>query len=224
MMKPISRNLSHRVSIKACWSIVILAALLVMILGCSAKQKVLIPPKVDLKAYKSIGIIEFSTNAEDGLDQYVTQEYMQTVQSAQPGIRILELGNEKHLLGSMKHHQLDLDAIKSIGKKYNVDAIMFGHLKVSKLKPKIRLSSVLKSIKAKAEVEARLSTRVYETESGATIWTKSSMAKDSVANLSLGKKSPMSFGASNPKDKYGKLVVLLVDKNTTDFRSHSEYK
>ncbi len=218
------RNRSHRFSIKAQGRIFILAALLVMMLGCSQKQQILVPPRVDLKEYRTIGIIQFSSNAEADLNQYLTQKYMQTVQSAQPGVRFLELGHKTHLLHSVKHDQLDYDAIKSIAKKHNVDAIMSGHLRVSKMKPKIRLSTMLESMKAKVEVEALLSTRLWETESGATVWTNSSFAKDSVANVYMGKERPVRFGISDPKDKYGKLVHILVNKNTNDFRSHYEYR
>jgi hypothetical protein len=35
-----------------------------MLYGCSHAEKVLLPPKIELKAYRNIGVIEFSTNAE----------------------------------------------------------------------------------------------------------------------------------------------------------------
>ena len=224
MSTRILKNLSQRLALKIQSRIFIFAAILVMLLGCSQKQQVLIPPKVDLAQFRTIGIIEFSSNAEKDLNRYVTQRYMQTVQSAQPGVRFLELGSRKHLLRSAQHDQLDYNTIKSIARKHNVDAIMSGHLKVSKMKPKIRLSSVLESMKAKVEVEALLSTRIWETESGATVWTNSSFAKDSVANFSAGKKGAVSFGIRDPEDKYGKIVPVLVNRNTYDFRSHYEYR
>ncbi len=224
MSTRILKNLSQRLALKIQGRGFIFAAILVMLLGCSQRQQVLIPPKVDLAQFRTIGIIEFSSNAEKDLNRYVTQRYMQTVQSAQPGVRFLELGSRKHLLRSGQHDQLDYNTIKSIARKHNVDAIMSGHLKVSKMKPKIRLSSVLESMKAKVEVEALLSTRLWETESGATVWTNSSIAKDSVANFSAGKKGSVSFGMRDPEDKYGKIVPVLVNRNTHDFRSHYEYR
>ncbi len=221
MSKSIRRNLSCHCSIGA---IFILALLLSIALGCSQKQQILIPPKVDLTGYKTIGIIEFSSNAEKDLNRYLTQRYMQTVQAAQPGVAFIELGKKKRVLKSVRRYELDYNAIKSIAKKHKVDAIMFGHLRVSKMKPKIQWSSALESMKARVEVEALLSTRLWETESGATVWTNSSQAKDSVANIRMGKHSPMRFGISDPEDKYGKLVHALVHNNTYDFRSHYEYR
>ncbi len=58
----------------------LLAITLVILSGCSHTEKVLVPPKVELKAYHSIGVIEFSTNAEDTLKPSVTQNLIQTVQ------------------------------------------------------------------------------------------------------------------------------------------------
>jgi hypothetical protein len=45
-----------------------------------------------------------------------------------------------------------------------------------------------------------------------------------VARISLMEGGPISFGVSDPKEKYGKLVPELVYVNTTDFRSRYEYR
>jgi hypothetical protein len=224
MPKLILRTLSHLFSFRAHTAIFVLAPLLAIGLGCSQKQQILIPPKVDLTGYRTIGIIEFSSNAEKDLNQYLTQRYMQTVQAAQPGVSFIELGKKMRLLKSVRRQELDYHAIKSIAKKHKVDAIMFGHLRMSKMKPKIKWSSALDSMKARVEVEALLSTRLWETENGATVWTNSSQAKDSVANIKMGKHNLVKFGISDPEDKYGKLVHVLVNNNTYDFRSHYEYR
>jgi hypothetical protein len=75
---------------------------LAILLGCSHTEKVRLPPKVTLKPYNHIGVIEFSTNAEDNLKPYVTQNFIHNLQSAQPGTRIIELGSEAQLLRTMK--------------------------------------------------------------------------------------------------------------------------
>ena len=83
--------------------------------ACAHTEKVLIPPRVDLKTYKAIGVINFSATAKSDLEEYVTQKYIQTVQSAQPGVRFLELGSKDHVLARISRTEIDLDAIKSIG-------------------------------------------------------------------------------------------------------------
>ncbi len=202
----------------------LLAALMVLLLACAHKEKVLIPPKVDLKTYPSIGVVEFSTNAEDTLKPYVTQSFIENIQSAQPGTRILELGDADHLLRSLGHSQLNPETIQSIGKKYKVAAVIVGHLQISQIKPKIKVTTSVKSLNARAYIEAALKTRILETNSGATCWTRASSGTTQVAGINLMEGGPFSVGVSDPKEKYGKLVPKLVYANTMDFRSRYEYR
>ena len=137
-MKKLNLNSSPQIShITFLELIMIIAITLAILSGCSHTEKVLIPPKVELKTYHNIGVIEFSTNAEDTLKPYVTQNFIQNVQSAQPGTRILELGDAEHLLRSLGHSRLNPETIQSIGRKYNVDAVILGHLQVSARKPRL---------------------------------------------------------------------------------------
>jgi hypothetical protein len=200
------------------------SAFLVMLLACAHKEKVLVPPRVDLKTYPSIGVIEFSTNAEDTLKPYVTQSFIENIQSAQPGTRILELGDMDHLLRSLGHSQLNPETIQSIGKKYSVDAVILGHLQISQIKPKIRVNTAVKSLNARAYIEAALKTRILETNRGATCWTRASTGTTQVARINLMEDGPFGVGISDPKEKYGKLVPKLVYVNTMDFRPRYEYR
>ena len=190
--------------------------------GCSHTEQVLIPPHMDLAPYRIIGVIEFSSNREPELKQYVTQNYLQRVQNAQPHVRFLELGSQDLVLSKVKSKQLDYEAIKSIGRLYNIDAILYGNLNLSEVKPKIRLSSAWQSIRAGADVEASLVTKLWETDKGVMRWTNSSQGKDSVARLSANTSGNISFGAKDPEETYGKLIPKLVYTNTADFRSHYE--
>ena len=125
----------------------LVSALQIMLIACSHQQKVkvLLPPVVDLKTYPSIGVFEFSTNEEERLKPYVTQSFIENILSAQPGTRILELGNVGQVLRSLGYSEINSETIQSIGKKYSVDAIIFGQLQISQIKPKISLSTALKS-------------------------------------------------------------------------------
>ena len=203
---------------------VALTVTLALLLGCSHTEKVRIPPRVQLSAYNYIGVIEFSTNAEDNLKPYVTQNFIHHLQSAQPGTRIIELGSEKQLLQSMKRKKLDLQTVKLIGKKYNVDAVIYGHLEISEIKPSVKVFTVSESLKAKAYIEALLSAKLLETDYGATLWTNATTGKTQVAKINLSKGGLIGFGISDPQEKYGKLVPQLVYANTTDFRHRYEYR
>ena len=135
----------------------VLGTALVTFLGCGPKVRV--PPNINLKVYDDIGMIEFSSNAKGNLHAFVTQKFLQSIQSAQPGVRILELGNSERVLSAVRHDQVDADAIKAIGEEYGVDAVITGHMDISNVKPKVELSSVLKSMKVRADVEAALTVR-----------------------------------------------------------------
>ena len=202
----------------------VMVATMFMLFGCSHTEKVWVPPRVELKTYHTIGVIEFSTNAEDTLKPYVTQNFIQNIQSAQPGTRILELGNEDQLLRSLGHSKLNPETIQSIGRKYNVDALILGHFEVSEIKPQINVYAAAKTLNAKAYIEAALRTRILETDSGATFWTRSTSGKTHVAKIYLMEGGAFSFGVSDPREKYGKLVPQLVYANTADFRSMYEYR
>ena len=65
-------SLSHLIQLNPKNLAVVLTIILVLLLGCSHTEKVRVPPRVKLNAYKHIGVIEFSTNAEDNLKPYIT--------------------------------------------------------------------------------------------------------------------------------------------------------
>jgi hypothetical protein len=204
--------------------VAVLAIVISILSGCSHTEKVLIPPNMDLRPYGTVGIIEFSTNAENDLKQFATQEYIQTVQAAQPGVRILELGRKDRVLKKVGQGQLDPAAIRAIGSAFQVDVLVFGQLSVSEPKSNVRLSSTWESIQAGADIEVSLMTKLWETDSGVTLWTKSSSRSQSVARIKADTSGNLSFSASNPKDTYSKLVPNLVYANTMDFRSRYEYR
>ena len=223
-MKMPKRNRFFRTEFKLLGFTFVMVATMLMHFGCAHTEKVRVPPKVELKTYRTIGVIEFSTNAEDALKPYVTQNFIQNIQSAQPGTRILELGDKDQLLRSLGHSKLNPESIQSIGRKHNVDALILGHLEVSEIKPKINVYAAAKALNAKAYIEAALRTRIFETDSGATFWTRATSAKTHVAKIYLTDGGGFSFGVSDPREKYGKLVPHLVYANTSDFRSQYEYR
>jgi hypothetical protein len=213
-------SFQHSIKLKYGTIAVFLSINLSILVGCSHTEKVLVPPRVDLKAYRTIGVIDFSITADSDLREYVTQHYIQSVQSAQPGVRLLELGTKEHVLTTVSRKKLDLTAIKSIGSAYKVDALIFGHFSASEPKPNVRLSSTWESLHAGAIIEATLLSKLWETDSGVTLWSNTTVRKEPVASLKADSSGNIEFGASDPKETYGNLVPELVFENTTDFRAY----
>ena len=83
-----------------------LATVVLILAGCSS-PKVLAPPRVDLDGYGTIGIVVFSSNSTGGLNDYATRHFLQSVQAGQPGVRVLELGEESRVLSAVKHDSRD---------------------------------------------------------------------------------------------------------------------
>ena len=77
---------------------------------------------------------------------------------------------------------------------------------------------------AGAMVEASLISKLWETDSGVTLWTNSTAKKESVASLKADTDGNIEFGASDPKETYGNLVPVLIHANTTDFRPSYVYR
>ena len=215
----------HNFTELKCRAIVVLFSFSLSIFcGCSHTEKVLAPPRIDLKAYRTVGVIDFSITAESDLREFVTQHYIQTVQSAQPGVRLLELGTKAHVLKTVSQNELDLAAIKSIGRTYQVDALIFGHFNASQPKPNVHVSSTWQSMQAGATIEASLISKLWETDSGITLWSNSTSGKEKVASLTADTSGNIEFGASDPKATFGNLVPKLVYANTTDFRPYYVYR
>ena len=202
----------------------ILAIMVSIFFSCSHREKVTIPPRMDLRPYGTVGIIDFSSGAKTELQQYATQRYIQALQAAQPGVKVLELGANERVLKKVKSERLDPDAVRAIGSAYHVDVLLSGQLTVSEPKANVRLSSTWESMQAGADIDASLLTKLWETDSGATLWTRSSRRTESVASLKADTGGNITFGATDPEDAYGKLVPILVYDNTRDFRSSYEYR
>ena len=57
-----------------------------LVCGCSS-HRVLVPPRLDLRPYGSLGLITFSAeNAKGSLPQYATDRFSEEILSAQPGV------------------------------------------------------------------------------------------------------------------------------------------
>ena len=193
--------------------------ILVAVAACGSSPKVLVPPRLDLRGYDTIGILEFASNSTGSLDGYATQRFLETVYAAQPGVRVIELGPEALVLDQVGAANLDFEAARKIGAKYDVAAIFAGDLDVTDVRPSIDVTRLLQTLSAKAEVGAKLSVRLLDTERGATLWTRGSSAKAPVAHVRVVHHGKVDFGAKDPEEAYGKLVHALVRDVTTDFWS-----
>jgi hypothetical protein len=184
--------------------------------GCATKVQV--PPRVELSEWNTIGIVEFGGAADPELADLATAQFVQMLHAAQPGTRILELGPEKRLLSELGHDELDFEVVRAVGERFHVDAVFTGALEMSEVKPDVRIGRAFTSVRASANVNGRLATKLLETRSGAIVWSRNSRATANVARVGIppGGGIP-SFRVGDPNEAYAGLVPQLVDQLRYDF-------
>jgi hypothetical protein len=186
--------------------------IVLMMFGCGGsrrppRQRVLLPPTLDLVPHKNIGLFVFSVdNAKGNLHEFATQRFEEYVLAAQSGIEVREFTAAD-----------SVRVFKSAADTNGCPVAFFGHLKISNIKPQGGLTATL-SPSMKATVTVELSVWLVNTRTGGVMWRRSSSETESVGGFSLVGGTP-SFSAKDPNDAYGRLINQLVYNVTYDVRS-----
>jgi hypothetical protein len=195
----------------------ILAVLGLLCFACAKRSVVEVPPRVDLREFETIGIVEFESTAKGNLGAYSTQRFVEALTESQPGVRVLELGKASELEGAADGGRIDHGAARKIGEKYHVDALVIGQLLVKDVRPRVDITQMVKTMSVSADVDAALTARLLDTKQGATVWTRVTDASRTVAQVGVNGKA-WRFDAQEPDKAYGELVNTLVNDITYDFR------
>lgn len=189
--------------------------------ACAQTVLVAVPPRMDLRDYGTLGIVDFAA-AERALGARAARQLQEQVQAAQPGTRFVELGEREALLAAVGARQLDPAALKKIGEKYGVAALFVGELAYSQPTVDVKVTDVAKMQGGmRAEVRADISSRLLETASGAAVWSRSAWAKRQVGGVSVSAEQGISGGVreANPREA---MLPALVYQLTHDFRPTSQ--
>jgi len=193
----------------------------VLLAACSHTVMVPVPPRVDLKGYGTLGIIDFGSNGERSTAGQATRHFQEQVQAAQPGTRIVELGSRDAVLAAVGSRELDPAALRKIGEKYGVAAVFVGDLVYSEPRTDIKITDISKlEGGVRAEMRGDLSGRLVETSSGASVWTRSASARRELGALSVSAERGVSGGMSK-SDPREEMLPALVYQLTHDFRPTS---
>jgi len=197
------------------YRVLICCLILPAIVGCGGsrgaqrpvRQRVLLPPTLNLVPYHNIGLFTFSVeNAKGNLHQFATQRFEEYVLAAQSGIEVREFS-------SADSGRVFTTAADSSG----CPVAFFGHLKISNVKPHGGLTAGLSPV-LRATVTVDLSVWLVNTRTGGVMWRRSSASTEEVGGLSFIGTTP-SFSATDPNDAYGRLINELVYRVTYDVRS-----
>ena len=190
------------------YKVVVSFLVLAAALGCGSKQpprqRVLLPPTLNLLQYRNIGLFQFSVeNAKGSLHEFATRRFEEFALAAQTGIE-------------MRGYTVADSARVFNGDTTAVPVAFFGHLKISNVKPSGGLVSLVPNLEA--TVTCELSVWLVNTRTGGTLWRRSSTSTEKVGGLSFLGSTP-SFSARDPNEAYGELVNRLVRAVTYDLRS-----
>ena len=192
-----------------------------LVSGCSSTVLVSVPPRVDLKGYGTLGVVDFASNSSGAVGARATQQLQEQIQSAQPGTRFIELGSRETVLAAVGRNQLDADAAKRIGKKYGVDAVFLGEIAYSDPKTDVRVNDLAKlDAGLRTEVKGDISARLVETASGASVWSNSGWVRRQVGRVNVSEQGIS--GSMTKSDPREEMVPALVYQLTHDFRPPAE--
>jgi hypothetical protein len=197
----------------------LLLSALVMLWGCSHTVLVPVPPRVDLQSYGTLGLVDFASNSNPGINAQTTREFESHVHAAQPGTRIVELGSREALLASVGSRQLDPQTLRRIGEKYGVDAIFVGSLAYSEPKTDVKVSTDVSRLEGGVRIEVRgdIDSKLVETRTGASVWSSSAWARRALGSVNVSSELGVSgaMRSGNPREE---MVPTLVYHLTEDFR------
>ncbi|MFN2643736.1 MAG: hypothetical protein ABR570_02005 [Burkholderiales bacterium] len=199
---------------------VVSLAFLALLSACSRTVLVPVPPRMELKGYGTLGIVDFgsNSNSDRSVSARATRQFQEQVQAAQPGTRFIELGDRQQILAAVGAKQLDAASLRRIGEKYGVSAVFLGDIAYSEPKVDIRVSDMAKLEGGlRAEIRGDISARLLETASGVSVWSTSGWARRQVGAMHVSADHGMSgaIGRSNPQEE---MVPSLVQVITDDFR------
>jgi hypothetical protein len=196
------------------------ALLLAVLWGCSHSVVVPVPPRMDLKTFGTLGIVDFASNSDASINSRATREFQAQIHAAQPGTRLVELGSREALLAAVGSRQLDLEAYRKIAAKYGVDAIFLGDLTYSEPTTNVKIGDLSKLEGGmRTEVRGDISARLIEAGSGASVWSSSAWARRQVNRLSISTEQGIS-GSTGANLREEMLPALLLNL-TPDFRPTS---
>jgi len=201
--------------------LLVLSLLVGVLWGCSGAKTITVevPPMVNLRAYQTVGVLDVEVNNQSAaLQQDATRKFIATLQNAQPGVRVLELGSQRQLLQALGKSRLDAEAIKAICRQNAVDALLVSQIETSAVNPTIKFGEALTSLSAKAVVNASMNAKLYEMPSGASLWSDVVSGKWTIAGFNLSETALSNVRVNDLNDKYSKMISDLVYAVTKGFR------
>jgi hypothetical protein len=172
------------------------------------------PPRVNLAEHELIGVIEFTSPDQRELAPMVTARFVESARTDQGLVRMVFLRSEGQ--------RPDAARLRDIAAEHGLRTILVGDLRVSRVRPSMSVSDSLSSASVSAAVEATLTVEMIEAETGASLWSASGRAHETVGGVSVQGVKHVDFGAVDPRTAYNGMVDTLVGQVTRDLRGSWE--
>jgi hypothetical protein len=185
-------------------------------LSACASKYAQVPARLDLEPYGRVALVTFSTEQGDGsLNTVATQRFAEALLASQSHVEVLELGTGDSSLAGLTTAGDGAALAQALGRDKDVPAVFVGHLTVTNIKPRGRITT--QGLNVKGSVAAELTVRLLSTRTGATVWRSSATANRTVGQVTLADRRP-SIAMRDPDDAYGEVVRELVVNVTRDLR------
>lgn len=188
------------------------ALLLLATTGCGSRrpptQTYRVPPRIDLTQHETIGIVDFEAASNKDLGTLATRRFTESARRDQGLVRMVGFGSKSEALRS--------------GAERGVRTLLVGKLTLSNAKPNVRIDSSLRSGSVASLVNATLEVEMIETATGASIWSATARAQDSLGQVSLMGGGDVAFGANDSEQVYAGLIDNLIEQATRDFHESWE--
>ncbi|TAJ22178.1 MAG: hypothetical protein EPO68_03610 [Planctomycetota bacterium] len=204
----------------------IAAAAAVLACSCSSTVLVQVPPRMQLDRAQTIGIVAFEVADAAGGAPNVSTRFVEAIQHGQPGVAVVELGSSAALLGAVGRSELDRDALREIGRKYELDAVLVGALRMHEQQPRLDVDLdqgfELGAVRAQVRLDGNLEAKLVDTERGATVWSGSSARWIELASVSGDSAGFGSVSVADRQRQVERLVGDMIAEASADFRPSYE--
>jgi len=190
--------------------------------SCSSTILVQTPPRLALDHEQTIGIVAFDIHGGEGPTPEVASRFLEAIHEGQPGIAVVELGNSADVLSAVGKTRMDSEAVREIGKKFDVDVLIVGALTMKESKPQVDFDSNrgigLGSVQAQVRLDGNLEAKLVNTDRGATLWTGSSSRWIQLACVNGDSTGSGSIRVTDREGQIQQLVHDMVQEASSDFR------
>jgi len=199
-----------------------IAVLSLLVLSACASnppaRRIWVAPRVDLKQYEIIGMVEFNSDSKGKLAPLATRRFAEAARRDQDMVRMIDIGSQKVALASVGQNRWSAESCRAIGAKHGVKTMFQGTLTISNVRPSVQISTLFRSGAVNAQVDATLEVQLIETETGASIWSRSASDTRTLGQVSAFGGKDFAFNAADPESAYGELVDSLVSQVARDLQ------